>query len=99
MNLNISQLKIFAKTIASFLKKYAVLVFIIVGMSILGFLVYQVGQLATKDPSDTLVDEKTGETRPIRIDAKAVQQVQKLQATNVEVKAFFDQSRDNPFNE
>lgn len=99
MKLDPNQLKKIALPILLFLKKYAVLVFIVVGLSIIGFLVFQVGQLATKEPADTLVDEKTGETRPIRIDSKAVEQVQKLQATNVEVKTLFDQSRDNPFNE
>jgi hypothetical protein len=99
MNLDITKIKQSINPFINFLKKYAVLVFIVLGLSVVGFLVYQVGQLATKEPGDTLVEEKTGQVRPIRIDAKAVEQVQKLQATNVEVKALFDQSRDNPFNE
>jgi hypothetical protein len=99
MKIDITQLKNIILQATAFLKKYAVVVFIVIGLSVIGFLVYQVGQLATKEPGDTLVDEKTGETRPIRIDSKAVEQVQKLQSTNVEVKALFNQTRDNPFNE
>lgn len=99
MNLDISQLKQAINPITDFLKKYAVLVFILLGISVLGFLVFSVGNLAAREPSDSLIEEKSGEARPIRIDAKAVEQVQQLQATNVEVKALFDQTRDNPFNE
>lgn len=99
MNIASPQLTKSLKPIITFIKKYMAVFFIVLGISVLGFLVYRVGQLATQEPSDELITEKSGENRPIRIDAKAVEQVQKLQSTNVEVQALFNQSRDNPFNE
>ena len=99
MNLDTSQIKPLVHTVADFFKKYAVVLFIVLGIAVLSFLVYQVGSLASKEPPESLVEEKTGEARPIRIDSRAVEQVQQLQATNIEVKALFNQSRDNPFTE
>lgn len=84
---------------ASLLKKYAVFIFILVGLGVFGFLVLRIRTLASKEPSETAITEKTDQSRPINIDQSAVKKVEQLQDTNVEVKALFEQSRDNPFQE
>lgn len=82
-----------------FLKKYASFIILIVVLCLFGFLVYQIRSFATQEPSDNIVNEKMGQTRPINIDKDAVEKIQQLQSTNVEVKALFDKNRDNPFQE
>lgn len=81
------------------LKKYAVFIFVLVSLGVFGFLVLRIRTLAGKEPSETAITEKTDQSRPINIDQSAVEKVQQLQSTNVEVKALFEQSRDNPFQE
>lgn len=99
MNLDVKSLTKIPEKLLPFLKKYGVLIFVLIGLGIFGFLVFRIRTLANTEPSEYQISEKAGESRPINIDKKAVEQVQQLQATNVEVKAFFDQSRDNPFQE
>lgn len=99
MNLDVKELtKVFQK-ILGFVKRYAVFIFVLLGLGIFGFLVFRIRTLANHEPSESAVEEKIGDARPITIDQSAVAKVQQLQSTNVDVKALFDQSRDNPFQE
>ena len=99
MNITAPQLNTKIKPLADFAKKYAALLFILLAIAILGFLVYRIGQLASMEPSNELVSEKSGQNRPMGIDPKAVDQVKSLQSTNVEIKSLFNNSRNNPFSE
>ncbi len=89
----------FMKRIVAFAASYAVFIFIVSSLLILSFFVYRINSLANQEPSESAVAEKAGESRPARIDKNAVEKIQELQSTNVEVKALFDQNRDNPFRE
>jgi len=99
MNTDVKQLKIIAIKAVYVLKNKAVFIFIIVGLALVGFLVLQIRTLASTEPTDDMLTEKMGETRPIRIDEESVETVKNLQETNIEVKALFDQNRNNPFSE
>ncbi len=83
----------------AFGRKYAVLGFVLISLGIFGFLVFRVRTLVSTEPSDDAVEAKLSETKSVKIDRKSVEKIQQLQATNVEVKALFDQARDNPFQE
>jgi len=97
--LDTKQLTAQATQIIAFLKKYAVLIFVLIALGIFGFLVLRVRTLVSTEPSEAAIEEKIGQAKPITIDSSAVAKIQKLQATNVEVKALFDNTRDNPFQE
>lgn len=84
---------------AQIIKKYATFIFIISSLGVFGFLVFRIRTLATREPSESLIEEKKSQNKPISIDESAVKQVQQLQSANVEVQALFEQSRDNPFQE
>lgn len=99
MNADVKQLKVLGFRALNIAKNNAVFIFIILGLAIMGYLVFQIRTLAAQEPSDDLLAEKMGETRPIRIDEDAVETVKSLQDTNIEVKALFDQNRNNPFSE
>ncbi len=90
--------KIQSKLVA-FATAYAVFIFIVGSLLVLSFFVYRINSLANQEPSESAIAEKAGESRPATIDKKAVEKIQELQSTNVEVKALFDQNRDNPFRE
>ncbi len=97
--LDTEQLKDQLTKLLAFVHKYAVLGFVLISLGIFGFLVYRVRTLVSNEPSDDAVEAKLNETKSVKIDRSSVEKIQKLQATNVEVKALFDQARDNPFQE
>lgn len=99
MKLDKKQFSAIAQKIVSFLKQYAVLIFILLGLGIFGFLVFRINILSNQEPTDEMVTEKLGQKKPIFINESDVKKVQELQSNNIEVKSLFEQSRDNPFQE
>lgn len=81
------------------LKNYTVFIFIITGLGIFGFLVLRIRTLAAREPSESMITEKSSQSKPVNIDESAVKKIEQLRSTNVEVKALFEQTRDNPFQE
>lgn len=99
MNISLKNLPAVINKLKTFFKQYATFIFILIGLGIFGFLVFRIRTLAGSEPDSSLVDEKTGQAGSISIDKSAVEKIQQLQDTNVQVKALFDQARDNPFQE
>ncbi len=98
-DLDISTLKIKALEGASILKKYSVIIFIVVSMSALGFMIFRINALSNREPSDSMVNEKSNQNQNFNIDDSVVKKIEELKETNVDVKAIFEQTRDNPFQE
>lgn len=89
----------YAQKITGLLKRYAVVLCTIVFGAMYGYLVYTAGQQAELQPSETAVNEAyKGAARP-RLDAGVAQQLEQLEASNVEVQAIFNEARNNPFSE
>jgi hypothetical protein len=99
ITLNKSSAQSLTETGIKLLKQYGVFIFVIGTLGIFGFLVFRVRTLATQEPSESAITEKAGQSRPIGIDKSAVEKIEQLQSANIEVKALFDQNRDNPFQE
>lgn len=59
--------------------------------------VWQISHLATADPDPS--SQAAAATRIPKIDQKAINQIQSLEQSNTEVKALFNQARNNPFQE
>jgi hypothetical protein len=59
--------------------------------------VFKISGLAGAEPSP----EQQSETTSLipKVDPKAVQQIQSLEATNTEIHSLFEQARNNPFQE
>lgn len=99
MKLDTKNLQSLAIKYIQLFKKYAVFIFVLVGLGIFGFLVFRIKTLVNREPSETAISEKSDQNRPINIDQSAVEKVQQLQSSNVEVQTLFEQARDNPFQE
>lgn len=81
------------------LKRYIVLVVIILFGAMYGYLIYTSGQEAAKQPSETKVNEQfQGVSRP-KLDENVASQLYELESQNIEVKSLFDEARNNPFSE
>lgn len=97
MNLDVKNIKALGQRLLNNLKNNAVFIFIILGLGIFGFLVFQIRTLSSQEPDDDLLLEKMGVNKPVRIDEDSVEIIKELQDANVEVKALFEQGRTNPF--
>lgn len=99
MNADVKDIQKILVKILYVLKEKAVFIFVIVGLAIFGFLVYQIRSYSNTEPSDDLLAEKLGTSRPTKIDEESVEIIKNLQDTNVEVKSLFEQGRINPFQD
>jgi len=70
--------------------------FILLLLSIYGFVFFQINALSNKTPSST---SSTQTAHIPKIDPKLVEQLQSLQDNSTSVQTLFDQARDNPFQE
>ncbi len=81
------------------LRRYAVVLFVVVLVGMYSFLVFQVNSLADTEPTDEQVSEKLQTVKRPKIDQTAVDRLNQLQGQNVEVQSLFKQARENPFAE
>lgn len=77
------------------LGRYRVLLFCLLVASLYGYLVFQISQATTVQPSSELQTAVT-KASP-RIDPEVVQQLEQLQDNSVTVQALFNEARTNPF--
>jgi hypothetical protein len=99
MNVDIKNITTRLTPILKSLSKYTSLAVLLLFLGLAGFLVLRINQLTGAEPGDDLVAEKLkGVTRP-KVDQKAVEAMENLEDQNVNVKALFDEARQNPFAE
>ncbi|HET7319961.1 MAG TPA: hypothetical protein VFI84_00065 [Candidatus Saccharimonadales bacterium] len=80
-------------------KKYAVILFVIVVAGVYAFLVFRVNGMQSASPSSSGDTQKGTVVATPRIDPGLVNQLQQLQDNSVSVKSLFDEARSNPFQE
>ncbi len=81
------------------LKKYQVIIFIILISLIYGFLFLKINSLNSQEPSDNAVTSKLQSVARPKIDQSAIDKIQQLQDNSSQVKALFNNARRNPFVE
>ena len=83
----------------TFIKRYAVFIFIVGLLCVYVYLVHHIGQLIQNEPVQTSSDSAVKPVSRLKIDKEAVKVITDLEAQNVEVKSLFEQARQNPFTE
>jgi lipopolysaccharide export system protein LptC len=79
------------------LRRYSVVIFLLVVACLYGFLMFRVNTLSGAEPTEDAVDSQVQAAHVPHIDPKIVKQLQSLQDHSVNVKALFDEARSNPF--
>jgi hypothetical protein len=95
-------LKVIINKIKVFLRKmagYAGFIAVILVLAAYGFIVFRIRTLANHEPDSEVVSERLKNLKKPSIDQSTIDKIQQLQETNVQVKALFDQARDNPFRD
>lgn len=83
----------------NWLRKYASFIFVLVFLGVYVFLVQYIGGLIQDEPSQAAIDSKLKPVNRLKVDEDALRQITDLESQNIEVKALFDQARQNPFTE
>lgn len=97
MSLDVKDIPKKAAGILKGLKKYMVFACVMLVLVAYGFLVFRINNYVSHEPDDEVVSERLDNLRRPKIDQSTINKIQQLQETNVQVKALFDQARDNPF--
>lgn len=83
----------------NFIRRYALFCFFIAVLLIFSFLVFRINVLTNAQPTDDQITEKLKTVQRPHIDESTVNKIKQLQDHNVQVKALFDEARNNPFSE
>lgn len=86
-----------SSTVLHKLKRYGLLMFIVLVASIYGFVLWRVNVLNSAEPTSDAVTSQVKAARLPRIDQSVVSQLETLRDNSVNVQALFDQARNNPF--
>jgi hypothetical protein len=81
------------------LRRYRVIIFFVAVIMMYSFLVFRINILANGEPSDSDVDAKLQTSKQLKVDPATIKKIQELQDNSSEVKALFNQARNNPFQE
>lgn len=79
--------------------KHAAFIAILLVAGVYLYVVWSIGHLATAEPSEEAQTKAQSSSAVPKIDPKAIQQIQKLEASNAQVHSLFNQARNNPFQE
>jgi hypothetical protein len=97
MNLNLKVLIAKAKLALPFIKQYAAFIFVVTFLSIYVYQVNHIGHLIQDEPTQAAVDDKLKPVSQLKIDEASIKSITELESQNVEVKALFEDARQNPF--
>lgn len=79
--------------------RYMLLTLFLPFMIVYFALVLRINQLSSAQPSAVEVNNKLDTISRPKVDKNALAKIQQLQDQNIQVKALFDEARQNPFSE
>ena len=98
-SLDIKQIPVYTKEFINKIKKFMVPIFLVLVLSVNGFLIYRINQYSSQEPSPEQVSEQQNTIKRIVIDQESIDKILKLQERNIAVKSLFKDARQNPFKE
>ncbi len=85
--------------VADFLKRFRFIIFLTLFAAIYAYLFITINSLGNQAPSQLEVDQELQTVKRLRIDESSIDQMLKLTEENIEIKAAYDEARNNPFSE
>lgn len=81
------------------IRKYLTMIFLVSFLGAYAFLVMQISALTNAQPDPATVNDRLQVVKRLRIDQDSIDKILELEEQNIEVKALFEQARNNPFTE
>ena len=86
-------------SVLEFIKKHAVVLSVALFACLAGYILILTNQLTAKQPSQSEISSELGSIARPTIDDSVVKTILGLEDRNIEIKAIFQEARDNPFSE
>lgn len=99
MKLDIAQIPALLLRVKESIKPYIGFVFIIIILGMYGLVIWQIRSFVTQEPSEAKISEQLNTINVPKVDEDAIRQITELEDSNVQVKALFENARQNPFTE
>jgi hypothetical protein len=81
------------------LQRYSAIIAIVLFAVLCGVIIWISSQQAVREPSTGAVLDQISSSSRLKLDDEAAQTLIDLEDSNIEVKALFEESRNNPFTE
>jgi hypothetical protein len=98
-NVNLKSLKVQVKKLAKVAKQHAVFGVIMAVLLTYLFMIWRINSLAGADISAEDQSAALSQAHLPKVDKKAIAQIQALEDSNTQIKSFFNNARNNPFQE
>jgi hypothetical protein len=99
MNIQLKDVLPKLKSLLYELKRYTVMIFILILVLIYGFLAFKIGSISQTEPNEADVAGQLEGTKQLQVDQDAIDKIQQLKDQNIAVQTLFESARDNPFQE
>jgi hypothetical protein len=84
--------------VAQKLRRYSIVLFIVFVACVYGLVIWRINTLLTAQPSPEAISSQVKANSIPRVDPSVVKQLKELRDNSVNVRALFDQGRNNPFH-
>ncbi len=99
MNLDLNKIPAQLNKLKDIVKSYIGFFLVLAILVSYGFLIWQIKVFVTENPSETKVAEQLKTINIPKVDEEAIQRISELEDNSVQVKALFEEARQNPFTE
>jgi len=99
MNLDLKTIPAKLTPLLNSVKEYSGFIIVLVILIAYGFIIWQIKSYVTQSPSETKVSEEILKLNLPKVDEQAIQTIEQLEDSNIQVKALFENARQNPFVE
>lgn len=79
------------------LRRYSMICFIVLVVTVYGFLLLRITTLSNQQPTEAEISSQTNASQVPHIDKDVVEQLKSLEDNSVSVQTLFNQARSNPF--
>jgi Flp pilus assembly protein CpaB len=99
MDQYIDQISKYTNPVIAFVRRYAVILFVVAFAGLAGFLVLRIGELSRVEPEVAQIEQRLEEVRKAKVDEDTIESLQVLEDKNISIESLFDNGRVNPFED
>ncbi len=99
MNLDLKTIPAKITPLINSIKEYSGFIIVLIVLLAYGFIIWQIRSYVIQTPSEAKVSEEVLKLNLPKVDEQAIQTIEQLEDNNIQVKALFENARQNPFVE
>lgn len=99
VNINLKSIRSQVQKLVKLEARHAAFIVIMVILAVYLVTVWRIGKLATAEPSLEEQTKADSAGKLLRVDEKAIKQIQELEHRNANIESLFNEARKNPFRE